>query len=40
MDDPWNNRKHPHPLIYCLVIVVCAAILIAMLVPAIMGVRP
>lgn len=38
MDDPWNERKHPHPMIYCFVIVICAAILIAMLLPPLWGV--
>lgn len=40
MDDPWNERKRPHPLIYCFVIVICAAILIAGLLPALLGVMP
>lgn len=38
MDDPWNERKRPHPMFYCFVIVLCAAVLIVPLVAAILGV--
>jgi hypothetical protein len=38
MDNPWNERKRPHPFFYCLVIVICFAILLAWLMPAILGV--
>lgn len=40
MDDPWNERKRPHPIFYCFVIVICAAILIAITMPVILGVTP
>ena len=40
MDDPWNERKRPHPMIYCFVIVICAAPLIVYFVSAILGMTP